>query len=334
MRIGSAMASQLASPARARSRDELLRQLSELAGSQFGVVERGQLLGLGFTPAQIQRLLQQGHLVPLHRGVYAVGHRTVARSGILLAAVLAAGGISAISRRTAATHMGLWNFPLGDVDVILAGTGSRRLRGINIHRSRSFAPGHLIDHEGVPTTSAAWTLVDLAGTIGSSALRQCFDVAERKELIDHDELAFLIRNGSGRRGLAAVSALARRDRTQSRRTRSMLELDFLAFCREEGLPEPLVNHRVGGFEVDAIWTDASLVVELDSWEWHGDRESFERDRAKASDLQTVGLDVIAVTDRRLKRGRVKLSATIHTLLEQGDATSLRITKSSRITWRG
>ena len=114
----------------------------------------------------------------------------------------------------------------------------------------------------------------------------------------------------------------------------MLELDFLAFCSEKGIPEPLVNHTIGGFEVDACWPDSSLVVELDSWEWHGDRESFERDRAKAMDLEALDLKVVAVTDRRLRRERSQLAEKIRTLLARGGATSLGITKTTRITWSG
>lgn len=99
----------------------------------------------------------------------------------------------------------------------------------------------------------------------------------------------------------------------------MLELNFLMFCREEGLPTPLVNHMYEGFEVDACWPEAKLVVELDSWKFHSGRDSFERDRAKSSDLQAVGLRVIQVTDRRLKQERSKVASTIRGLLLRADA---------------
>jgi very-short-patch-repair endonuclease len=301
---------------------------------QFGVVERGQLLELGFTPARIHHLIETGHLTPIHRGVYAVGHTSISTQGQMLGAVLAVGGISAVSRRSAANHLGLWRFPFGESDVTLAGTGGRKLQGINIHRSRSFGPGHLFDYEGVPTTSVAWTLIDLAATIGKPALGHCFDVADRKDLIDYDELAYLLRKGSGRPGVATVRSLANLDRTQTRRTRSTLELDFLAFCRAKDIPEPLINYVLGGFEVDACWPDSGVVVELDSWEWHGNRESFERDRAKACDLEAAGLRVVAVTSRRLKRDRGTVAARLRALLDRGDATSLRTAKSTRITWSG
>lgn len=312
----------------------MLRALRDLATIQHGVVERGQLFELGFSPARIHRLVATGHLTLIHRGVYAVGHASITRLGQRLAAVMAVGGISALNRRCAASHWDLRHFPDGEVDVLLAGSGTRRIPGINIHRSRAFGPAHLTVHEGVPVTSVAWTLVELAGTIGQDALRQCFDVADRRDLIDRDELEYLLHHGQGRRGIGRLRSLAAVDRTQSRRTRSTLELDFLAFCREEDIPEPLVNRVLGGFEVDACWLDASLVVELDSWEWHGDRESFERDRAKASDLQAIGLTVVAVTDRRLKRERDTVAETLRALIARGDATSLRIAKSSRISWGG
>ena len=248
--------------------------------------------------------------------------------------MLAVGGISGLNRRCAANLWDLWDFPLGEIDVLLAGTGSRRIPGINVHRSRAFGPAHLTARNGVPVTSVAWTLVELAGTIGRKALRQCFDLADRRDLIDRDELEYLIHNGKGRRGIGHLRSLTAIERTQSRRTRSVLELDFLAFCREVGIPEPLVNHTLGGFEVDTCWPESSLVVELDSWEWHRDRESFERDRAKAADLQAAGLEVVAVTDRRLTRERVAVAKMLQALIDRGEATSLRIARSKRISWRG
>lgn len=334
-RLDRTLRGQAASPGRERTRRRaILRALRDLATVQHGIVERGQLLDIGFSPDQIDRMVAAGHLTVIHRGVYAVGHSALTRHGRSLAAVMAVGGVSGLSKRSAAGHRDLWQFPSGHVDVLLAGCGSRRIPGINIHRSRAFGLAHLTVHEGVPVTSVAWTLVELAGSIGHVALRKCYDVADRRCLIDFDELAYLLHHGSGRRGIGKIRSLAALDRSQSRRTRSMLELEFLAFCREEQLPEPLINHVLGGFEVDACWPAASLVVELDSWEWHADRESFERDRAKASDLQAVGMNVVAVTDRRLKRERATVAETLRALLDRGDATSLRITRSSRITWSG
>jgi hypothetical protein len=225
-----------------------------------------------------------------------------------------------LSYRHGAALWAVGDFTFGGyIEVTLPGTGSRSIRGVRIHRSRDLDPAHITRRNGIPVTTVARTLLDLASTIGSRHLRQCFDVADRRGYLDWDELAFLIEHGRGHRGVRRLASIAEIDRTQPRRTRSTLELDFLAFCREEGLPTPLVNYMYEGFEVDGCWPKAKLVVELDSWEFHGSRDSFERDRAKSSDLQAAGLRVIQVTNRRLNRERSKVAATIRGLLSQADA---------------
>jgi len=298
----------------------LERALALLASRQHGTISRAQLLALGFQPGEIQTRISCGRLIPLHRGVYAVGHSAISRDGRWLAATLATGAESALSFRdsSAAWSMGDFTFRTA-IEVTLPGTGSRQIEGIRVHRSRDLSHAHVTELRGIRVTTPAWTLRDLAGTLGARHFRQCFDAADRLGVLDWDELAYLIDNGRGHRGVSLLARYAQLDRRQARRTRSMLELDFLAFCREEGFPEPLVNHTFESFEVDACWPKARLVVELDSWEWHRGRAAFERDRAKSSDLQAAGLHVIPVTDQRLRQERPRVADTIGTLLARADA---------------
>jgi very-short-patch-repair endonuclease len=108
--------------------------------------------------------------------------------------------------------------------------------------------------------------------------------------------------------------MAWEDSSALARARSALETRFLEFCREESFPEPLVNVWVQGYLVDAYWPDANLVVELDSWEFHRGRDSFERDRAKIVDLRLAGVDVAPITDRRLTYERDKVASVIRQAL--------------------
>lgn len=83
------------------------------------------------------------------------------------------------------------------------------------------------------------------------------------------------------------------------RTRSELERAFLDLCRDHGLPTPEVNTILHGFEVDALFRSANLVVELDSYAYHRTRRSFEEDRARDLALKFHGIDVIRLTHRAL-----------------------------------
>ena len=65
--------------------------------------------------------------------------------------------------------------------------------------------------------------------------------------------------------------------------------------READLPLPLVNVIVGGYEVDAYWPDAHLVVELQGYAFHRTRHAFERDHAKLGRLKLAGYEVLPIT---------------------------------------
>jgi very-short-patch-repair endonuclease len=62
-----------------------------------------------------------------------------------------------------------------------------------------------------------------------------------------------------------------------------------------------MNVTLCGFVVDALWPQAKLVVELDSYGFHGHRQSFERDRERDAILQLAGYRVVRVTWRRIER---------------------------------
>jgi hypothetical protein len=149
----------------------------------------------------------------------------------------------------------------------------------SIGRRRS-RPDQTRTHFAIPVTSVNRTLLDLSLTLGGRALERTFDEADRLAMIDFDELGRICAAAAGNPGTARIRKLAERRRLPHSETRSPLESRFLRFCRDRGLPIPAVNVPVAGYEVDCLWRDARLVVELDSWAHHGDRDSFEADRRR------------------------------------------------------
>ncbi len=102
-------------------------------------------------------------------------------------------------------------------------------------------------------------------------------------------------------------------------TRSELERVFLSLCRRHRLPQPEVNARVGPHEVDFLWRDRALIVETDGFRHHGDREAFERDRARDALLQSLGFKVLRFTHRQVL-DRTAVVAALRSLLAQGSLT--------------
>ena len=273
---------------------------------------------MGVTRAAIRVRLEQGRLHEVHFGVYAVGYPSLTREGRWMAAVLAAGPASLLSHRDGLALYEVADFRLPEVEVTLPDLGSRRRRGIRIHRTRYLDPADRQNVNGIPVTSLARTLADVAGSISPRHLRDAYLEGGRRNLLDLGALQRVVEQGRGKRGIHHLRRLVAADNVQLLRTKSPLEVRFFDFCRKHGFPEPISNAVIHGCEVDAHWPGTRLVVELDSWEFHRGRGAFERDRAKIGDLMLHGFDALPITHEGLTKDEQKIVAIIRKALE--DAT--------------
>jgi hypothetical protein len=273
--------------------------LADLAAQQFGVVSRGQLHALGFTNGAIQRNVAAGRLHRRHRGVYSVGHTLISRHGAYLAAVLACGPGAVLSYRSAAALWGLRPSDASRIDVTVPHTcGVRTSAAIVVHRSRR--PVKATTHDGIPVTTPGQTLADLATALPRRALEKVAEAAEANRLHVEVDAAH-----PGAKRLDEVLAAHDLDTT----TRSGLEDALLALCDAHGIPRPLVNARVAGFEVDFCWSDERLIVETDG-RHHQTRAAFERDRARDALLTALGWRVMRFTARQVRRGPGGVAALV------------------------
>ena len=78
-------------------------------------------------------------------------------------------------------------------------------------------------------------------------------------------------------------------------------MDFLALWRRTDMPLPAVNVLVKAHLVDFLWPARRVIVETDSWGFHGDPRSFERDHETDVDLTAAGYDVHRATYKMLDR---------------------------------
>jgi predicted transcriptional regulator of viral defense system len=286
-----------------------------LAGRQWGVVSRTQLRELGVTAATVDVWLRRGRLLGLHRGVYAVGHSVLRSEGRWLAAVLACGEGAVLSHRSAAAHWGLLQSAASLIDVT-APASRHGAPGIRLHRTRSLPliARDTTTHQGIPITTVAKTLLDLAATTRPDHLERALAQAERLQLYDHTALTDVIARANGHRGRAI---LAQATTHEPKLTRSDLEAWFLAIVRDTDLPEPLTNFTLTApdhprLEVDFYWPTHHLVVELDGYETHRTRAAFERDRARDAALTAAGQRVLRFTWRTQPATiRRRLEAVMH-----------------------
>jgi very-short-patch-repair endonuclease len=97
-------------------------------------------------------------------------------------------------------------------------------------------------------------------------------------------------------------------------TRSVLERRFLRLCHRHRIPVPRVNVQVGDFLVDFLWPESSLIVEVDGYEYHGDRASFEADRARDAELTRRGYRVVRFTYRHVTQEAARVARAVRELL--------------------
>jgi very-short-patch-repair endonuclease/predicted transcriptional regulator of viral defense system len=274
--------------------------VAELANSQFGVVSRRQLAVHGLTPSMLEVRLARGLLVRLHRGVYGVGHRRLTDDGFWLAAVLAGGEGAALSHRDAAGLHGLRpsNRPRIEISTPAAMTSTPRL---DVYGRRRLDPSEITAIAGIPVTTVARTLVDLADVVPGRQLLKVVNEAERRQVLDVRAVERCLERTRGRRGAgpAALRAvLVEHARRGTEIFRSDLEMLLDALVDRRRLARPRFNAIVEGDEVDAFWPPR-LIVEADGWETHKTRQAFERDRAKDARLTALGYRVLRFTHRQI-----------------------------------
>jgi very-short-patch-repair endonuclease len=232
-----------------------------------------------------------------------------------MAAVLACGRDAVLSHRSAAALWGFLGAASPRIDVTAPSQRGAKSQRIRHHRVRHMPGEDTTRLAGIPVTTVARTLFDLAEVAHPDGLERAFEAAERKELLDMRAVLLTCRRNPGRRAHRRLRSLLP-DLAPAEPTRSELERLFHRVCRFAELPSPQVNALVEGFEVDALWTAHRLVVEMDSWEFHRTRAAFERDRARDAALLGAGYRVVRVTYRQLRDDPAWVTAMVGRLLQQ------------------
>jgi very-short-patch-repair endonuclease/predicted transcriptional regulator of viral defense system len=286
------------------------RGLMALARSQHGVLTRRQLTGLGMTPRQIGWRVDQGQLRAIHRGVYLIGPM-IPKLARVMAAVLACGATARVSHDSAAYLYGLLAYPADPVPIHITVTERhcRRRRDIHLHRTAVCARHEVRERDGIPVTAPVRTLVDFAVAAGDEDLERAVAEAFALRLVGRGQILRELDRLGARPGTRALRRLLDAPHRPAR-TRSWPERKLLALIRANGLPEPETNVRVGRWEVDFLWRDARLVVEVDPYSTHSSPRAFERDRWKNAELGDLGLAVHRVTPRQLELDAASIVARI------------------------
>jgi very-short-patch-repair endonuclease len=294
-------------------------RIARLAAAQHGIVARRQLLGLGVGREAIEVRLRAHRLHRLHPGVYAVGHTVVSREGRWMAAVLACGAEAVLSHRSAAALWGIRDHSSRSIEVTTALKSRSRT---SIQRHFGVLPAdEMTVEDGVPVTIVPRTLFDLSAVLRLDAVEHCLRQSERLRLYDALSLEDMLDRYPRRRGSKAIrECLRRRRELPGGVTREQLEARFRAFIDRHGLPRPRFNawlavgpHR---YQVDCLWPQRRLIIELDGYATHGTRMAFETDRERDRRLAVAGYRSMRITWRQLHDVPHEIAVDLQALLSQ------------------
>ncbi|HZU60685.1 MAG TPA: type IV toxin-antitoxin system AbiEi family antitoxin domain-containing protein [Solirubrobacteraceae bacterium] len=285
-------------------------EIAHIAAGQHGNVTRAQLRHLGLADVAIHHRVTLGRLHRVHRGVYAVGRPPSTPLERAAAAVLACGPRAALSHGSAMALWGFWQRWDEPFEVMLA--VDRRPQGIRTHRCSTLLRRDVTTREGIRVTSAARTALDMAPRLRARSLTRLINDARRTRILTLEALADVAGRNPTHPGALLLKAHASNPHNP---TRSGGEDDFLKFCARYGLPTPLINTIVHGYEVDAYFPEARLVVELDGWPYHSSRQSFEDDRERDATMLMHQVATIRITYDRFYADPDREASRLQTILE-------------------
>jgi very-short-patch-repair endonuclease len=305
---------------RGRGDAEILR----LADLQHGHVLRSQLREAGIGRGALAHRLKTGWLAQAHPSVYRLGGSRQDRPGRMMAAALFGGGDALVSDLDAGS---LWEMldstqqpsERAPIQVLFAGRNSGPRPGLQIRRTNSLARQDVRWRHGIPLTSPARTILDLAGSLTELELEAVLSIALARNLVRRSQLDDVIARNPYAKGIARLRGLIERPESLQD-TRSKYERRFRRLLKAAELPLPTGNIWIAGKFVDGVWPDLKLVLEIDGFKDHGERGMFESDRVRDQHLTIAQHRVMRVTARQIDHAPYALAARTASII-----TTLRLT---------
>jgi very-short-patch-repair endonuclease len=279
-------------------------RLARTAGRQWGRVTWAQLRGLGIDRAVIERWLAEGYLHRRLPRVYAVGHSAGETVADLAEALLYAGPGAMLSHATAAWWRGLLDEQPRRIHLSTP-RQCRSLPGITVRGRRTC---ERVWHNGLPLTPLPQILLDLAAGEPLRTVRRALAKADYAGILDVRAIEAEL--GPGRPGAARLRGALTEHQPRLALTKSGLETLLLEICEKGRIQLPEVNVRVAGWEVDALWRERRIAVELDGYRNHRSPAQVRRDRRKELALRAAGYFPVRYSEEQLTRQQQEVIAEL------------------------
>jgi plasmid stabilization system protein ParE len=242
--------------------------LRQFAIAQEDLVAAWQLLGAGWTRRKVEHHIAANGWRVIHRGVYALTQAPLTQRQLWIAATLTAPD----TFLSYASAGGCWAFRSyeGSIQIVTRhGRGGPRRQGNLLVCRSSVLDGDTTTHQGVPITTAARTLIDLAPHVGEKATRRAFREAIRLTTTTATLIGQAAQRHRTRPGASLLAALAMRyAQLPYERARSDAECRALEVLHDGDRDPPDLNIPVAGEEADLVWLDRRLIIEIDGPQFH------------------------------------------------------------------
>lgn len=172
---------------------------------------------------------------------------------------------------------------------------------MRLHQTRRLEPYEVTVDRGIPIAVMERVLLDLAARTDEKRLERMFVQAYKRNDFSWLRLGRIITRRRGCKGVGKLRRIALEVDPEALETKSPPEVDFLALWRQVDQLAPVVNVLVEGHLVDFLWPEQKVIVETDSWTYHGDHVAFEKDRQRDVELTAAGYDVHRTTAKMLER---------------------------------
>jgi very-short-patch-repair endonuclease len=260
---------------------------------QLRVLTIEQLRVAGLSPEAIEHRVRTGRLQRLWTGVYLVGPAPPHPLSLAQGGAKSCAGAAFVSCRWAMYVLGSAPVPDLPVDVtVLRGSRDGRPGKVKVHHSYLLEPRDTTIRHGIPVTTAARALLDIAETATVPELEALKADAEVAKVLTERQLGDLLNRAGRRRGASKLRAI---QAGSTGLTRSEAERILLRLIKEAGLPLPLTNYRIGRYEADFCWPHLKLIIEFDSFKHHGHYQAFHQDKRRTAELTGQGWSVMPVT---------------------------------------
>ncbi len=271
--------------------------LLKIAEGQLGLFTATQADEVGFTEAMRRTKLARKSIRRLHKNVYAVAGHEISSAGLHLASVLAAGASARSTHRAGAW---LWGMTPFEQRPEITTVGERaRIRGVRTHFTVT-ALGKPLIRKGVPTSTAAETLLDLGAVVPLRKVRDALDRGVASRIVTPmTALAELERRGGvGVRGTAHLRALLDEAGVGGSHHPSVLEARTRRLIKKAGLPQPdceLIVGKNGEYRLDFCWPELMLAIEVDGWLYHSSLDAFHGNKSRKNILTLEGYAILEYT---------------------------------------